>query len=451
MSNKDYVEETEAALSKSERTSKKPESPKTKTKKISLSAGDIVMICFFVFLIVVAGINLIMHFRNKAKEINLREREKIIQEKSLDLSKRDKHVDERRPDADQDIIRRTKNIDNRERIADTDRKNVLQLCDKYGKEKEKLTYFPRGTNKTVDIVYKISNKNSGSNTLQTIVSMTSACENAKFDSTYLIHVLHLGKLKKTIRKKIKSVENKYLNQCFIDFIDVEEKFNDYSEEIKNDRAYYTFALPSLLSDVAKTIFLDADTYILKDLQDLYNTEFKENKLIAGHWVKNLKEDDFKAFYNIKTPSNFINTGVSVWNLQLMREKNVEEKLFTELKKYNNVDNVLFKDMGIINIVLEKEIMLLPPKYGMLAFKDYGDAMQKNPGYNENEYLEAFAGPSVIHYSSIQYEPWRNGKIRPYGIFFYQYLKKTDYFEEYIDDYLKEYENQKKDNEDGSDL
>lgn len=466
ISNKDISDETESVLKKSDittttppkKSSPSPEKTSVSSpsiKNIQLSASDIALFGFIIFLVVVAGINLYMYVSNNSKEDNLQKREKILQDKSLDLSKRDKHVDERRPDADADIERRTRNIYNKEKFAYKDRKQALQLCDEYGLTKVKENYLPKGTNKEIHLAYKISKKYSVSNVIQTIVSITSACENMKFDSTYLIHILHYGKLEDQIIKDIKTVEKRYPNQCSIEFIDVQRKFLKYStnftDEINNDRAYYSFALPTTLREVDKIIFLDVDTYVLDDLQELYDISFNGKNVIAGHWIRNTKGKEFKNYYKKDSPETFINTGVSLWNLRGMRDQNIESSFFDMLYKYQNNDFIFLKDIGIINIICEKKTQILPPKFGMVAYKDYEDALEKNAGYNDTEYLEAFAGPAVIHHSEIQFEPWRNLEIRPYGIFFYHYLKKTEFFDEYVKRFLKEYEVRNKETSENNEI
>ena len=173
-------------------------------------------------------------------------------------------------------------------------------------------------------------------------------------------------------------------------------------------------------EIEKCIILDVDICVLKDLSGLFNIDLKDN-YIAGVKYERCFSSKKKNVNKLNLPSlkYYINTGVILINLSQIRKNNMTQK-FIELSK----TKYTFQDQDILNIACFGKILLLPPKYNVIA-----ELMKKNKSflkklYKEDDIIEARESPYIIHYSSKK-KPWNN-----IGIYMEKYwwniAKKTPY-------------------------
>ena len=90
-----------------------------------------------------------------------------------------------------------------------------------------------------------------------------------------------------------------------------------------------------------------------------------------------------------------------------------------------------EDQTIINVVLQKYINKLPPKYGIWGFDNKQLALEHNKiqrpkfKYNNEIYKKAFDHPSIVHFTGSK--PFNN-KNAPYYLDWWNYAKKTKFYE-----------------------
>src|SRR5699024_3228667 len=89
--------------------------------------------------------------------------------------------------------------------------------------------------------------------------------------------------------------------------------------------YYRLALPNLLPQYDKLIWLDGDTIVCRDLSCLFNTDMGNN-YIAGVLAPYVAQDaNYAKILGIPNMKTYVNAGVLLWNLDLMRQNNLEQK------------------------------------------------------------------------------------------------------------------------------
>ena len=85
-------------------------------------------------------------------------------------------------------------------------------------------------------------------------------------------------------------------------------------------------LPEVLAGVSKVLYLDADTFVLGQLTDLWDSPLGEAPLAA---VANVVEPPFRshvAALGINYPGGYFNSGVLLLNLERMRAEKTLERL-----------------------------------------------------------------------------------------------------------------------------
>ena len=116
-----------------------------------------------------------------------------------------------------------------------------------------------------------------------------------------------------------------------------------------------FFLASLLKNVGKVIYLDADTIVLKDLSDLYNTDLADNYVAAV--------DDWESTWADSFTKRYFNNGVMLLNLENMRRNNIEK----ELVDYKINDKFpRFVTQDAFNSVMYGKVLYMPLIYNTFA-------------------------------------------------------------------------------------
>ena len=171
--------------------------------------------------------------------------------------------------------------------------------------------------------------------------------------------------------------------------------------------------------------MDGDTLVFEDLTPLINLDMKNN-VIMGFLdsVPSAIES-----YGIKN-ATVLCSGVLLMNLELLRYYNYSDKIDKFMKK--NKGNLKQHDQTIINVVMQKQIAPLPPKYGMWAWMDkpsakrFLDKQRAWLKYNEDEFFYAVEHPAILHY--IWPKPfWR--KKTAFEKEWWDYARKTGFYDE----------------------
>ena len=145
-----------------------------------------------------------------------------------------------------------------------------------------------------------------------IVLLTSILLNANPSTFYLFYIMIPYNFYSSYKKKILNLSKKY-KKCKIKFFNLGLKYIDWSVEGNySQTVYFRLSLPDLIKTFDKIIYLDCDTMVHKDLTELYQINMKDKYYLGfpGHEV---------SYFSINGTRNFINTGVILINLKLLRE------------------------------------------------------------------------------------------------------------------------------------
>lgn len=196
--------------------------------------------------------------------------------------------------------------------------------------------------------------------------------------------------------------------------------------------YYRLLIADLLPEsVHKVIYLDCDMIVNQSIEKLWNIDVSDYALAASLQIGFGYEAE-RLGYPIEY--GYFNAGMNVLNLDYFRKNNISQKLIDYLS--NNYEKICFHDQDALNGVLYDKTLHVMPQWNMTSIVyayqlgRRGDRVNgqlvndyKNEKQNARKFLKS---PCILHYVSKP-KPWQNGCTHPLYHLYYDYAKKTKYF------------------------
>ena len=275
------------------------------------------------------------------------------------------------------------------------------------------------------------------------VSIISMMENNGSD--ICIHILN-DNISQINLNRLKEIESKYPNLT-IHFYDINRYFSEndvnyiFKETLKDNDFFNllgisTFSrlfLEDIIPDnIDKILYLDCDTVVLNDLNELFNIELDDN-LVAG--VIDIMANINKHFYKgPKKNTPFINAGVLLINLKQWREFGFAQQSINLINEYE--DKNFLNDQNIINILCDENVIIIDPKFNVMSeffYVDYGKNLKINEHfhsverfYNPRLIEDSLRNPTIVHFlSQVWDRPW----MSQIGLF--KHTPKNPYNESYL--------------------
>ena len=252
------------------------------------------------------------------------------------------------------------------------------------------------------------------------VSIQSIIQNANKRNFYDIYVLHTDFTEEVINKFERITKGNIRITC----INIKDKIftklyaqNDYTKEI-----FYRFYIPQIICEYEKVIYLDADTLVLSDIAELYQTDVKDF-LLAGcvqPLIKKFQKYCIKKL-NCK-PENYINSGVLLFNVNKWNELKFTEKCFALIGKKRTW---LAPDQNILNIACKDNIAPIDGMWNRVATINLRN---KNSYITEDfeREIQNLQSARVLHYTS-SLKPWKYPHSTE-ALIWWKYAKKSLFYE-----------------------
>ncbi len=229
---------------------------------------------------------------------------------------------------------------------------------------------------------------------QSLVSLTSVLENNR--TTHLNAHYVYAELSAKDMKSIQALQKKYenLNLVFhkVDARRLKGLFSRKYTKI-TPIGYGRFLLAEILPDVKKILYMDTDVVCIGDVSSLWSLDISDNFAAAAAeypswYASGMTKNQGKARLFIAKKNEMINSGVMLFNLDYMREKEIVEALF---KTDKLIINRMNQDQDIYNVVFEGKMLILPAIYNMTTTT-----------YSQN--LTKIFNTVFIHYTGPS-KPW----------------------------------------------
>ncbi len=241
----------------------------------------------------------------------------------------------------------------------------------------------------------------------TIVSMESAMMSKKDISFYEFTILVPGEFKSKSKERFEIFKNKYNEKCTVNIVNMKAAFNNCYGLLWGKTMYYRLDIPWLLQDNDKAIYLDGDTLVCRDLQELWDVELGDN-LCGGVIDSSFNRwKDLKKFN--KNCDIYINSGVLLINCRVWRsQSNIRNDIngYSQRVKENKF---IYPDQDIINVICGGMIKKLPIKFMRLNTPEYlecnyEESEYASKFYTKGEFLEGKNNPVIVHYLGDE-KPW----------------------------------------------
>ena len=200
---------------------------------------------------------------------------------------------------------------------------------------------------------------------QMYVTILSALKSKNKNTFYEFICLVPDRFPADIEGEFEKLQNKFSN-AKIKFIFMNNDFKEQEMHISHisTPTYYRLKMPELLLEYKKAIYLDVDIIVLQDLSGLFNTDL-DNFYIAGvkaaAYILNENNREHYKSIGIEDMSGYINAGMTLWNLEKIREDNLEPKLIELAGK-----NFSSMDQDVINLAFCGKIKFLDFKYNLMT-------------------------------------------------------------------------------------
>lgn len=266
------------------------------------------------------------------------------------------------------------------------------------------------------------------------MALTSLVCNAGKNTFYNIYILISSDFSQDSAQVIKECMGNYKTRCKLNFKDVGNIFDNVTISISHitQPTFYRLAIPDLIEE-DKCIYLDTDTIIMSDLEELYNIPLGEC-YVAGarhfEFILSSDSDEYCMAINLPGKEQYINAGILVMNLKEMR-KNQMTNTFLDLIP----QNMPTQDQDIINKACYGKIAFIPFKYNVMT-KLAGWNIEDYKGmYPDKDLKQAWNEPCIIHYLT-SVKPWNSAGCE-FMEYWWNVCKKTQIYKYIVTDFLKD--------------
>ena len=171
--------------------------------------------------------------------------------------------------------------------------------------------------------------------------------------------------------------------------------------------YLRLALPELLPETDRILYMDADILVRESLRQLWETPMEGMALAAVKGAVNLSDkwewNSRREYWHLLEGErgNYINAGVTLLHLEEIPRRGLKNTWDALARQ-----KLYYQDQDILNITCKGAIHYLPLKYNRLAYmpeEEYHRFVEEGLCTQE-EYRQAMESPVIIHYAGDK--PWK---------------------------------------------
>jgi lipopolysaccharide biosynthesis glycosyltransferase len=259
----------------------------------------------------------------------------------------------------------------------------------------------------------------------------------------ILHAIHMGRLPDIVAR----LEDYNTESFVVKFYQVDHCFDDLPKiPYISAATYLRLIVPKVLASVNRVLYLDADTIVVNDITELYDTDLKDKCLGAvidrGTTLINvqlgLKLDrdcgpNRESGYEIDTymrdviglcPGNerkYFNAGVLLIDLDLWRTMGVSEATFDYLQKR---PDCIYLDQDALNAVIRGQYIPVDDRWNCLAICSYDYHLSNGSRESKKIVHQWRTDPWIVHYAGPN-KPWRADRgSTPLDNYFWDAARKS---------------------------
>jgi len=226
--------------------------------------------------------------------------------------------------------------------------------------------------------------------IPTMTSVASVLQNVEDVHVWIIAAGALENFKNTENISIISIDEEYMD--IVRGLEGENK-NHLVSMLK-------FLLPELLKDIDSVLYLDGDTIVQEELEELFELDISDYYLAAVPDIGAAAELSYRVGID---SDKYFNSGVMLLNLRCMRDENISEKLL----QYKKTGINFYQDQDAFNVVCKSKVKYLNKNYNFLCSVIRKYRLDKINELLKTEYTcmdDVIDHQSIVHFTDPK--PWK---------------------------------------------
>ena len=198
-------------------------------------------------------------------------------------------------------------------------------------------------------------------------------------------------------------------ECTFHFIEVkEEEFKGFpiSSRYPLEIYYRLFASDLLPKTLDRILYLDVDIVVIQSLRELYNMDFESNLYIASSHVNERMTHLNAKRLGLKEDVPYINTGVLLMNLELLRKQLNKQDILNYVNAYKK--NLVLFDQDVLTALYGDKTKLVDYRKYNLSERMMNFYNLRNPRSRID--LDWVKKNSVIIHYCGRMKPWKGKYI-----------------------------------------
>ncbi len=184
--------------------------------------------------------------------------------------------------------------------------------------------------------------------------------------------------------------------------------------------YRIFAAKYLPQDIDRVLYLDPDLIVNGSVRPLYDTDLGNNYFAAASHIGNILHLINEIRLDMGEESPYINSGVMLMNLELLRKEQSFGEVFDYIKSHKS--KLILPDQDIISGLYGDRIIPLDPfVYNMterlFAFRFQNGGRASLKSVRENAV--------IIHYCGRN-KPWKNNYVGRLNVFYDEAVQRMEH-------------------------
>jgi lipopolysaccharide biosynthesis glycosyltransferase len=199
----------------------------------------------------------------------------------------------------------------------------------------------------------------------------------------------------------KNVNQEVISYHLINFDDSLLAGSPTSSRYPLEIYYRIFAAKVLPIGVDKILYLDPDTVVINKLDELYNLDFKDNYFIGATHIRKALNRFNRLRVNQKKKVPYINTGVMMLNIKLLRDEQKVEDVYKFINKYKLM--LSLPDQDVIFGLYGHKVLLVD----FLVYNLSDRTLKKHNKITKSKLDELWVRDNtvVVHYCGRN-KPWK---------------------------------------------
>lgn len=274
----------------------------------------------------------------------------------------------------------------------------------------------------------------------TYVAAYSMLKNANQDFFWDIYIMIPDNMTEYAKMILLEVGKKF-NNCKVNFLNMKNAFQNIEMQISyiTPATYYRLLLPELLPQYEKCLYLDSDIIVVDNIVTMFECQESDVYLtgvIAGNPALSSLKGEVRSQHSkrleIDTIDKYVNAGVLVFNLNLMRKDQLVRRFMEKVPL-----KFPYQDQDILNSVCYGKIQYADRRYNVCPLNRLNtNNVLKLTEREIDTIISAYEKPAIVHYAQPQ-KPWL-GRSFPMASYWWEYYDEIDpkFRKEYLNAFIR---------------